>query len=78
VEGHAGADFRVLMGPVNGDGLAARVDQPAEFDTVGEPLLHLGVGLLQTVSRREELDDELRAERALAEAIPGGPGGVGR
>ena len=49
-------------GFVNGDSPAEWVDAPAQANTIGDPLLHLGVQLRQRVGGGENLDEKVGRE----------------
>jgi hypothetical protein len=71
---------------INVDALVVAVDEPAELDAVGDPLLHFGFGIFETVRRREYFNHEFghKAEKLPAllfgeagQGLVGNPRGIG-
>lgn len=58
-----GALFEAAVGTVDGDLPPGGIDEPAEAGAVGAVLLHLSPGGGTRVGRREQLDDEVGAQR---------------
>ena len=75
-----------LAGMIDRDILIDWVNQPREPRSIGDPLKHLGLKLLEIIAGRTEFDDEVGTDRgkalliAITESLPAmtlDPGGVG-